>query len=128
MGAVRLGLADLPAGATRLQCYGVALLCGIGFTMSLFIGALAFPDRPELSDATKIGVLLGSALSALAGYLAAQRRAAGEASAARASEHVVDGSVGREATRRPAADCRRRRSGRWTASPSADGAASVRRA
>ena len=37
--------------------------------MSLFIGALAFPDRPELGDATKIGVLLGSALSALAGYL-----------------------------------------------------------
>ena len=59
----------MPAGASRLQCYGVALLCGIGFTMSLFIGALAFPDRPELGDATKIGVLLGSALSALAGYL-----------------------------------------------------------
>jgi Na+:H+ antiporter, NhaA family len=67
--ALRLDLADMPAGASRLQCYGVALLCGIGFTMSLFIGALAFPDRPELGDATKIGVLLGSALSALAGYL-----------------------------------------------------------
>jgi Na+:H+ antiporter, NhaA family len=67
--AIRLNLADVPAGATRLQCYGVALLCGIGFTMSLFIGALAFPDQPELSDATKIGVLMGSALSALAGYL-----------------------------------------------------------
>jgi NhaA family Na+:H+ antiporter len=67
--AVRLGLADMPAGATRLQCYGVALLCGIGFTMSLFIGALAFPHRPELSDATKIGVLAGSILSALAGGL-----------------------------------------------------------
>jgi NhaA family Na+:H+ antiporter len=67
--AVHLGFADMPAGATRAQCYGVALLCGIGFTMSLFIGALAFPDRPELGDATKIGVLLGSALSALAGYL-----------------------------------------------------------
>jgi NhaA family Na+:H+ antiporter len=66
---VRLGFADVPAGATRAQCYGVALLCGIGFTMSLFIGALAFPDRPELGDATKIGVLMGSALSALAGWL-----------------------------------------------------------
>jgi NhaA family Na+:H+ antiporter len=67
--AIRLGLADVPAGATRLQCYGVALLCGIGFTMSLFIGALAFPGQPELGDATKIGVLMGSALSALAGFL-----------------------------------------------------------
>ncbi len=67
--AMRLGLADVPAGATRAQCYGVALLCGIGFTMSLFIGALAFPGQPELGDATKIGVLMGSVLSALAGWL-----------------------------------------------------------
>ena len=67
--AVHLHLADMPAGASRAQCYGVALLCGIGFTMSLFIGALAFPDRPDLSDATKIGVLMGSAVSALAGWL-----------------------------------------------------------
>ncbi|KLK94270.1 pH-dependent sodium/proton antiporter [Microvirga vignae] len=67
--AIRLGFADVPAGASRLQCYGVALLCGIGFTMSLFIGALAFPGAPELSDATKIGVLMGSGLSALAGYI-----------------------------------------------------------
>jgi Na+:H+ antiporter, NhaA family len=67
--AVHLGFADMPAGATRAQCYGVALLCGIGFTMSLFIGALAFPDQPELSDATKIGVLMGSVLSALTGYV-----------------------------------------------------------
>ncbi len=66
--AVRLGLADFPANATRPQCYGVALLCGIGFTMSLFIGALAFPASPELNDATKIGVLAGSVLSALLGY------------------------------------------------------------
>ncbi len=67
--AFKLDWADVPAGATRLQCYGVALLCGIGFTMSLFIGALAFPTQPELSDATKIGVLMGSALSALTGYV-----------------------------------------------------------
>jgi len=66
--AVHLGLADMPAGASRLQCYGVALLCGIGFTMSLFIGALAFPDSPDLTDATKIGVLMGSLISGLAGY------------------------------------------------------------
>jgi NhaA family Na+:H+ antiporter len=67
--AMHLGFADVPAGATRVQCYGVALLCGIGFTMSLFIGALAFPDQEELMNATKIGVLMGSALSALAGFL-----------------------------------------------------------
>ena len=66
---IRLGLAGLPAGASRLHFFGVALLCGIGFTMSLFIGALAFPDRPDLTDSTKIGVLAGSVLSALAGWL-----------------------------------------------------------
>ncbi len=67
--AIRLDLADTPAGASKAQCYGVALLCGIGFTMSLFIGALAFPDQEALTNATKIGVLTGSALSALAGYV-----------------------------------------------------------
>jgi Na+:H+ antiporter, NhaA family len=65
--AIRLDWADLPANATWVQFYGVALLCGIGFTMSLFIGLLAFPTSPELQDATKLGVLLGSALSALIG-------------------------------------------------------------
>ncbi len=65
--AVKAGLAAMPAQANYAQLYGVALLCGIGFTMSLFIGALAFPDHPELGDATKIGVLLGSVVSALLG-------------------------------------------------------------
>ncbi|MGO4706980.1 Na+/H+ antiporter NhaA [Microvirga sp. 2MCAF38] len=67
--AVKLRLADVPARATITQFYGVALLCGIGFTMSLFIGALAFEKTPELMSATKIGVLAGSFLSALAGWL-----------------------------------------------------------
>jgi NhaA family Na+:H+ antiporter len=66
---VRLGWATRPDGATWLQIYGVALLCGIGFTMSLFIGALAFAGRPLLVEEAKIGILLGSLLSALTGYL-----------------------------------------------------------
>src|SRR3546814_17409571 len=55
-------------GATWLQIYGIALLCGIGFTMSLFIGALAFPGNPALVEEAKIGVLMGSVISALAGF------------------------------------------------------------
>ena len=66
--AVALGLAQRPAGATWMQVYAVSMLCGVGFTMSLFIGGLAFEDAALLS-AMKIGVLSGSFLSALAGYL-----------------------------------------------------------
>ena len=66
--AIRTGVASLPRHASFTQLYGVALLCGIGFTMSLFIGALAFSD-PAAVDATKIGVLTGSLASAVAGFL-----------------------------------------------------------
>jgi NhaA family Na+:H+ antiporter len=66
-GAVALGLAEKPDGAGWAQLYGVALLAGIGFTMSLFIGGLAFRD-PVLIEEVKMGVLAGSLLSALAGY------------------------------------------------------------
>lgn len=64
--AVKLKLATRPSKASWSQVHGVALLCGIGFTMSLFIGGLAFPDQPQ-ADAVKIGVLMGSLLSAVAG-------------------------------------------------------------
>ncbi len=63
---IRLRLANLPVGASWPQLYGVALLCGIGFTMSLFIGLLAFPD-PAVQDEVKVGVLAGSLMSALCG-------------------------------------------------------------
>jgi NhaA family Na+:H+ antiporter len=66
--ADRTGLAARPIGASWLQIWGVALLCGIGFTMSLFIGALAFPERAELIEEAKLGVLVGSLTSALLGY------------------------------------------------------------
>lgn len=65
--AVACGIAERPAHASWAQVYGVALLCGIGFTMSLFIGGLAFTD-PLLGDEVKIGVLGGSLLSAVAGF------------------------------------------------------------
>ncbi|MEP7008086.1 MAG: Na+/H+ antiporter NhaA [Sphingomonas bacterium] len=67
--AVRFGLARAPAGASWAQIYGVALLAGIGFTMSLFIGGLAFPGADAMMDEVKIGVLAGSILSAVTGYL-----------------------------------------------------------
>ncbi|MGV3479421.1 MAG: Na+/H+ antiporter NhaA [Sphingobium sp.] len=66
--AVKFGIAGKLRGATWLQIYGVSLMCGIGFTMSLFIGALAFPGDPLLIEEAKIGVLLGSLLSAIAGF------------------------------------------------------------
>lgn len=65
--AIRFGLARLPAGSNWLQLYGVALLCGIGFTMSLFIGNLAFAGNALLIDEVKIGVLVGSGLAGIAG-------------------------------------------------------------
>ncbi|WP_205963487.1 Na+/H+ antiporter NhaA [Roseicella aquatilis] len=66
---IRLRLADMPMGAGWMQMLGTALLCGIGFTMSLFIGMLAFADDPVLQDEVKVGILLGSLLSGLAGWL-----------------------------------------------------------
>jgi NhaA family Na+:H+ antiporter len=65
----KTGFAAKPAGASWLQIYAVAMLCGIGFTMSLFIGALAFPGNPLLIEEAKIGVLMGSISAAIVGYL-----------------------------------------------------------
>lgn len=66
--AIKTGIAQKPMGASWLQLYGVSILCGIGFTMSIFIGLLSFPSELLLSE-TKIGVLVGSGLSAICGWL-----------------------------------------------------------
>ena len=67
--AIKSGLAELPAGATFQHIVGVAALCGIGFTMSLFVANLAFPDNAELLAATKVGILLASVLAGLTGAI-----------------------------------------------------------
>ena len=81
LGAVWLAVASrvarLPDGVRWIQIHGTALLCGIGFTMSLFIGTLAFDDAPAYGTGVRLGVLSGSLLSAVAGYLVL-RLAAGQ--------------------------------------------------
>jgi NhaA family Na+:H+ antiporter len=71
--AIKLGLTHLPkspkGASSWLEFYGVSVLTGVGFTMSFFIGALAFFDNPELFDQVKIGVLAGSFLSAVFGII-----------------------------------------------------------
>lgn len=67
--AVKLKLAKLPEGASFSQIMAVGVLCGIGFTMSIFIASLAFGQvAPELITWAKLGILLGSLLSAVVGY------------------------------------------------------------
>lgn len=66
--ADRVGFAPRPYGASWPQIWGVSILCGIGFTMSLFIGELAFPGYRLLIDEAKIGILLGSLCSAVLGF------------------------------------------------------------
>ena len=73
--AVKGGWATMPQGASWRHVYGVSLLCGIGFTMSLFIGLLAFPTSEYLQNEVKLGVLMGSALSALVGAFILMRPA-----------------------------------------------------
>ena len=67
--ALKLGVAELPAGTNFKQIIGVALLAGVGFTMSIFVANLAFPDQPMLLDSSKVGILAGSLFAGLAGYL-----------------------------------------------------------
>ena len=66
--SVKFKLAEMPSNSNWIKFYGIGILTGIGFTMSLFIGNLAFLDYPNDLDGVKIGVLAGSLLSALVGY------------------------------------------------------------
>jgi NhaA family Na+:H+ antiporter len=67
--AVKIGIAALPQGANWGQVLGVAILCGIGFTMSLFVGSLAFvPGASEYAGMDRMGILTGSILAAVIGY------------------------------------------------------------
>ena len=67
--AVKLKIAEMPSNSNWVKFYGVGILTGIGFTMSLFVGNLAFADYSGNLDGVKIGVLTGSFLSAIVGYL-----------------------------------------------------------
>ena len=69
--AVKLGIAKLPTGVEFRHVYGAAVLCGIGFTMSLFIGMLAFENAGggEVVLTDRLGILAGSLLSAVVGYV-----------------------------------------------------------
>ena len=66
--SIKLKFAEMPNNSTWLSLYGVSILTGIGFTMSLFVGNLAFVENVQYMDGVKIGVLAGSLLSTLAGY------------------------------------------------------------
>ena len=66
--AVKLGVAQMPDNSSWLSLYGVSILTGIGFTMSLFVGNLAFIENTQYIDGVKIGVLAGSLLSTIFGY------------------------------------------------------------
>lgn len=66
--ADKTGFAPRPENASWAEIWGISILCGIGFTMSLFIGLLAFDDQALINEA-KIGILTGSAISAILGYI-----------------------------------------------------------
>ncbi|MEQ8706879.1 MAG: Na+/H+ antiporter NhaA [Phaeodactylibacter sp.] len=67
--ALRLGISKLPDGVSKMQILGVSFLAGVGFTMSIFIANLAFKDNPALLDSAKVGILIGSLIAGLTGFL-----------------------------------------------------------
>jgi NhaA family Na+:H+ antiporter len=91
---VKAGLANLPQGANWVQLYGVSLLCGIGFTMSLFIGSLAFEEQGlAYQTSVKVGVLLGSLVSAVLGAVLLARSNAKSKQRIEAEKQVADNAA-----------------------------------
>lgn len=88
---IRLGIARMPTGTDMSKLYGVSILCGIGFTMSLFIGGLAFDDA-SLSAGVRLGVLSGSLVSGILGYFFLSRQLASSEDARKAQQ---DGQTAR---------------------------------
>ena len=66
---IKMKFANLPLGVTMGQIIGTAMLAGVGFTMSMFIANLAFADAPMIMDSARLGILAGSMVSGLSGYL-----------------------------------------------------------
>jgi len=98
--SLKLGLARLPKGVDMWQLLGVAWLCGIGFTMSLFIGSLAFEDVEQAyATDVRVGILAGSLVSALAGYLVLRRALATRRGEKSTDQGELWSTVGPAATR-----------------------------
>jgi Na+:H+ antiporter, NhaA family len=93
---VKTGLARLPGGVGWLQLYGLSCLCGIGFTMSLFIGSLAFEGAggPDYAVDDRIGILAGSFLSAIVGVLVLLKAKSPKGSAVSEAESLDGGLLG----------------------------------
>ena len=89
--AVKLRLAPMPGNASRMQLFGVSVIAGIGFTVALFIAALAYHDDVELLDQAKIGILIGSVVAGIVGF--ALLRFTGASGQATAPSNSERGSV-----------------------------------
>jgi len=73
--AIKFGYATLPSGSNMMQLYGLSVLTGIGFTMSLFVDSLAFVDASLYQYADKLAIIIASVLSGLIGYLILRKAA-----------------------------------------------------
>ncbi|MDT8419881.1 MAG: Na+/H+ antiporter NhaA [Desulfuromonadales bacterium] len=97
---IMLGLAQMPQGSTTRHLLGVAALCGIGFTMSIFIGGLAFEhvggDATSYILTHRLGILSGSIIAGVLGYMVIRTAPAGQAAAV--TEPVVEPEEGSGAT------------------------------